>query len=174
MKPRTEVYVSHYLSPLGNMLMIADENGSRGLWCEIQKNCVNAVDASCILAEEPFEETKRWLDAYFEGLQPDFTPKFQLDVTPLEEYVYNEIIKLPYGKTATYTEIADRVTKNNNFKTKPQSVESAIGKNPSLVIPCHRIVDEMGFLNGYTGGGSKIRSSCFKWKESIFQTFLYS
>lgn len=76
MKSRTEVYVSHYLSPLGNMFMLADENGLKGLWFAFQKDYVNAVDAGHILAEEPFEETKRWQDAYFEGLHPVLLQSF--------------------------------------------------------------------------------------------------
>ncbi|MGN0931245.1 MAG: methylated-DNA--[protein]-cysteine S-methyltransferase [Thermoguttaceae bacterium] len=152
MKPKTKAYVGRYLSPLGNIFLLADENGLKGLWFEFQKDSVKAVSASHILAEEPFEETQRWLDIYFERRQPDFTPRFHLNVSQTRECVYREIIKQPYGKTASYEEIVDRVAKSLNVNSPPQSVGCAIHCNPlALIIPCHRIVGTKRFHNGYAG-----------------------
>ena len=91
----------------------------------------------------------------------------------VEEYVYNEIIKLPTERPPPIRRSPITSRKTIILKQNPQSIGGAIGKNPlALIIPCHRIVGEKGFFNGYTGG-SKIRSSCFNGRSRSFK-LLYS
>lgn len=102
-----------------------------------------------------FKETSRWLDIYFSGEEPDFTPKYKLPVlTPFRKQVIDIMLKIPYGKTTTYGDIAKEIAKNNNIsKMSSRAVGSAVGWNPiCLIIPCHRVIGSNGNLTGYGGG----------------------
>ena len=68
--------------------------------------------------------------------------------------VWNELCKIPYGKTITYGELANRIAKFRGLeKMSAQAVGTAIGHNPiSIIIPCHRVVGKNGQLTGYAGG----------------------
>lgn len=75
---------------------------------------------------------------------------------------------IPFGKTMTYGEIADKIAKQKGIsKMSAQAVGSAVGHNSiSLIIPCHRVVGTNGNLTGYAGGIDK-RYSFSIWKEQI-------
>ena len=83
-----------------------------------------------------FRETKHWLDIYFSGRKPDFTPQIELFGTDFQKKVWNELMTIPFGQTATYGEIAKHVGCRS-----AQAVGQIIGQNPILIIvPCHRVV----------------------------------
>ncbi len=99
----------------------------------------------------PFKEVIRWLDLYFKGEVPDFTPKYRiLNSTPFRKEVLDIVSTIEYGKTMTYGEIASR------FKTRhmsAQAVGGAVSKNPiGIIIPCHRVLGKNQKLVGYAGG----------------------
>ena len=72
------IYTCKYKSPLGEILLAADEIGLTGLWFEGQKYFANTLPDERILQEtEILAETKKWLDIYFSGEKPTFTPKEQ-------------------------------------------------------------------------------------------------
>ena len=102
-----------------------------------------------------FAETKKWLDLYFEGIKPDFTPKYKLIAKTLFQREVLEIIKaIPFGKTITYGEIAKIIADRRGIQTmSSQAVGMAVGSNKlCLIIPCHRVVGAKGNLVGYSGG----------------------
>lgn len=102
-----------------------------------------------------FRETCRWLDIYFSGHQPDFTPPYRLvGATPFREAVSREMLKIPFGATATYGDIASAITKKRGLaRMSAQAVGQAVGWNPiCIIIPCHRVIGVGGALTGYGGG----------------------
>ncbi len=108
-----------------------------GLWFEGSKGENKHSNKETIYTDLPiFKETSRWLDIYFSGEEPDFTPKYKLAIlTPFRKQVIDIMLKIPYGKTTTYGNIA------------------AVGWNPiCLIIPCHRVICSNGSLTGYGGG----------------------
>ncbi|MBQ3689118.1 MAG: methylated-DNA--[Bacteroidales bacterium] len=102
-----------------------------------------------------FQEVCRWLDVYFSGREPDFTPKFRIEnSTPFRREVLEILVSIPFGKTMTYGEIAAQIAKNHGIeKMSAQAVGGAVGKNPiGIIIPCHRVLGSGKSLTGYSGG----------------------
>jgi len=92
---------------------------------------------------------KQEISQYFEGKLKIFTVPVFLIGTEFQKLIWNEIIKIPYGKTLTYRQISLNI-KN---KLASRAVGNATGKNPILlIIPCHRIIGFSGELTGYAGG----------------------
>ena len=148
-------YTSHYSSPLGNMLLAADEVGLTGLWFEGQKYFARCLDKEQEEKEIPlFTETKRWLDIYFAGMEPDFTLPLHLKGTEFQNEVWKILCSIPYGHTITYREIAKQLAaKRGISRMSAQAVGGAVGHNEiSIIVPCHRVVGANGSLTGYAGG----------------------
>ena len=104
-----------------------------------------------------FKDTCRWLDMYFSGKKPSFTPPIQMRTTPFRKQVWEILLQIPYGHTMTYGEISDKIAKEKGIKKmSAQAVGGAVGHNSiSLIIPCHRVVGANGKLTGYAGGLDK-------------------
>ncbi len=100
------------------------------------------------------KETVRQLNAYFEGKLKSFDLKIQPAGTDFQLKVWEQVVKIEFGKTATYLEIALQTGSKNNTR----AVGLANGKNPiPIIIPCHRIIGVNGKLTGYAGGIEKKR-----------------
>ncbi len=102
-----------------------------------------------------FRETRRWLDIYFSGHQPDFTPRYKLEnVTPFRQEVSEIMCTIPFGETMTYGEIATQIAQRHGLeRMSAQAVGGAVGWNPiCLIVPCHRVMGANGQLTGYGGG----------------------
>ena len=148
-------YISHYASPLGSMLLAADDAGLTGLWFEGQKHFARGLDGAHEERTLPLlDEAKRWLDQYFSGREPDFTPSLHLLGTAFEREVWAILRAIPYGRTTTYGEIAAQLTKRRGLAhMSAQAVGGAVGRNPiSVIVPCHRVLGADGSLTGYAGG----------------------
>ena len=151
-------YIQHYNSPLGGILLAADEIGLTGLWFDGEKYFANNLPAEHTEAETPIlAETVRWLDTYFGGKEPDFTPPLHLIGSPFRQKVWKILLQIPYGRTITYGNIAGQLAKKPGpEKMSAQAVGGAVGHNEiSIIIPCHRVVGTNGSLTGYAGGISK-------------------
>lgn len=151
-------YTSIYQSPVGEMLLAADETGAVGLWFKGEKYYAYCLDKEHKPKETPIiEELKRQLGIYFEGKEPDFTPPLHMIGTPFQIEVWNILREIPYGKTTTYNEIAKKIAKNRGIeRMSAQAVGTAIGKNNlNLIVPCHRVVGTNNSLAGYAGGIDK-------------------
>lgn len=138
-------------SPLGNILLSADEIGLTGLWFEGEKYYADALPREHIERETPIlADTKRWLDVYFSGHEPDFTPPLHPAGSPFRQAVWQLLLEIPYGQTTTYGALAKRL---DNPRMSAQAVGGAVGHNEiSIIIPCHRVVGTNGSLTGYAGG----------------------
>ena len=141
-----------YLSPIGQITLTSDGSALTGLYFEKQKpNFVDTYTPACLTV---FEETASWLDCYFNGDIPQFTPELDPQGTPFKQSVWNILKTIPWGKTMTYGEIAKIIAKKKGIvKMSAQAVGTAVGHNPiSIIIPCHRVVGANRSLVGYTGG----------------------
>ncbi|MBQ6913668.1 MAG: MGMT family protein, partial [Acidaminococcaceae bacterium] len=94
---------------------------------------------------------------YFSGKALGFTPPLNMKTTPFRKVVWEILLTIPFGKTMTYGEIADRIARQNGLsRMSAQAVGQAVGHNAiSLIIPCHRVVGANGSLTGYAGGIDK-------------------
>ena len=151
-------YISHYPSPIGNMLLAADEMGLTGLWFEGQKYFALDLDKEHEEKEIPlFEKVKQWLDIYFSGKEPDFTIPLHFTGTEFQKEVWEILCTIPYGQTMTYGEIAKQIAARKGLPhMSAQAVGGAVGHNSiSIIVPCHRVVGAVGSLTGYAGGIEK-------------------
>ena len=149
------VYTTQYASPLGAITLACDETAIIGLWFNGQKYYGNILPEQTEESEHSLlRDAERWLDVYFSGHAPDFTPPLRYDATPFRKQVCDIMLTIPYGKTMTYGEIAAEVARQHGLeKMSAQAVGGAVGHNPiSLIIPWHRVVGANGSLTGYAGG----------------------
>lgn len=150
------LYNLDYPSPLGKITVVSDGDSIIALWFEEQKHfgldsceCADGEGVPAIIS------AVKWLDCYFSGGIPDFIPPLApISPTPFRKAVLMELMKIPYGKTTTYGEIAKAVAgAMGREKMSAQAVGGAVGNNPiSLIIPCHRVIGADGSLTGYDGG----------------------
>lgn len=146
-----------YNSPLGEILIIICKDSLTGLYFENQKEFKDLEEKGEIKnfsENKIFEETKKWLDIYFSGEEPKFTPKLNLEGTEFRKDVWEILLDIPYGKTITYKDISEKLIGSGKYKKMSnQAVGGAVACNPiSLIIPCHRVVGTSGSLTGYAGG----------------------
>lgn len=139
------LYISSYESPIGKLTMLSNGQSLCYLGVTIPQIAHNAIQENNLAI---FAETKSWLDTYFTGEKPDFTPQIEHHGTDFQRKIWHELMNIDYGFTATYGEIAKHVGCKS-----AQAVGQAIGRNPILIIiPCHRIVAAHGKLGGYSAG----------------------
>ena len=148
-------FLQHYNSPLGGILLAADEIGLTGLWFDGQKYFARDLPAEHVEQNTPvLSEAKRWLDIYFTGREPDFTPPLHPIGSVFRQAVWEILLQIPYGQTTTYGEIARQLAAKLGLpRMSAQAVGGAVGHNEiSIIIPCHRVVGTSGSLTGYAGG----------------------
>lgn len=152
-------YSTTYPSPVGTITLACDGDGKNlvGLWMEGQKYHGDTIpEAMTEKNDIPlFDTTKKWLDRYFAGEQPDIS---ELPLRPIggefRQEVWNILCEIPYGEVITYGGIAKKMAVKMGKKSmSSQAVGGAVGHNPiSIIIPCHRVVGSNGSLTGYSGG----------------------
>ena len=148
-------YTQTYSSPLGEVLLSADDMGLSGLWFAGQRYFARTLPPGAVPGETPvLTASKRWLDCYFSGKRPDFLPPLHLIGTDFQQAVWNLLLKIPYGQTVTYGALARTLAQQlGKPAMSAQAVGAAVGRNPvSIIIPCHRVVGADGNLTGYAGG----------------------
>ena len=143
-----------YQSPLGPMLLAADEAGLTGAWFEGQKYFARGLADAQPGTADTLALAARWLDAYFSGREPDHLPPLRPHGSPFQMAVWQKLLEIPYGQTTTYGAIARAVASDSGRASVPaQAVGGAVGRNPlSVFIPCHRVVGASGSPTGYAGG----------------------
>lgn len=131
-----------YQSPIGMLSLVSDGKSLTALDFGEPKESPNHQNLPI------FKETRRWLDLYFSGGIPDFTPPLNPQGTPFQQKVWQELLKIPYGETTTYGAIAKRIGCRS-----AQAIGQAIHRNPiAIIIPCHRVIGADGSLTGYASG----------------------
>ena len=136
---------SYYSSPIGIIKIDGDNTGITSILFlnhepEITNNSHCSIHIKNCITE---------LDEYFKGTRKNFSIKFHISGTPFREKVWRELLKIPYGHTCSYYDIANSI----NNKTAVRAVGGANHHNKiSIVIPCHRVIGKNGNLTGYGGG----------------------
>lgn len=152
-------YTQRYHSPLGGILLASDGQALTGLWFEGQKYFGSTLAQHHEQKALPvFEETARWLDTYFGGCEPDFTPPLSTQQFSLfRREVWEIMLKIPFGQTMTYKAIGEALARKRGAeRMSAHAVGGAVSHNPiSILIPCHRVVGTDGSLTGYAGGMDK-------------------
>lgn len=150
------IYTHRYTSPLGEIILAADDIGLTGLWfAENQRHMGEGLSKDAAERPSPFfDEAISWLDSYFSGRDPGFTPPLHLTGSDFRNRVGQLLLKIPYGKTTTYGEIARAIARERGVERfSSRAVGGAVGHNPiSLIVPCHRVIGSDGSLTGYGGG----------------------
>ena len=149
------IQTAFYDAPYGRYVMAAEDGALTGVWLEGQKYFPSALPAPSGEEAEIFAHTRRWLDAYFAGRQPDVSA---LPMAPrgsaFAQSVWQLLLEIPYGQTVTYGELAKRLAERRGLaQLSAQAVGGAVGHNPiSVIIPCHRVLGAKNQLTGYAGG----------------------
>ena len=101
-----------------------------------------------------FDIACRWLRRYFAGERPDSSElPLGLSGTPFRMAVWRQLLRIPYGQTVTYGELAERVESQTGRRTSARAVGGAVRHNPiCVIVPCHRVVGSGGSLTGFAGG----------------------
>ena len=176
------VYSRHYDSPLGRIWMTSDGKALTGLWFDRQAHTTpieGETGADGGTRQLPvFDETVRWLDCYFSGRDPGFTPPLALHGTPFRQAVWKILLEIPFGTTMTYGQIAARLDCGRDAgrgagrgagRMSAQAVGGAVGHNPiALIVPCHRVIGAGGSLTGYAAGLD--RKAWLLTLEHVFHT----
>lgn len=164
------MFYTFYNSPIGKLIILGDVNGivkidlfndntnsdntqlNNSAVIKSYKEKFKTLEENNDLLE--FKNTKQWLNDYFNGLQPKQKIKLNLIGSNFQKIVWEQLLKIPYGKTTTYKQIALNVSKIlGKTKMSAQAVGGAVGKNPVLIIvPCHRVVGTNGNLTGFACG----------------------
>ena len=163
-----------YPTPEGfdDLLMCTDGEALTGLWFEGSHDenqyASGIVETFPETSQIPtlfpvIRDTCRWLDMYFSGRQPDFTPVYRMEgLTPFRKAVLDKVCEIPFGQTMTYGEISKRLKVNS-----AQAVGGAVGWNPiCIIVPCHRVMGANGNLTGY-GGGIRNKIALLKLEGSL-------
>ena len=151
-------FTQRWASPLGGVILASDGQALTGLWFDGQKRFAAALSGAREEKALPvFQETTRWLEIYFGGAAPDFTPKLAPRGTAFQRIVWDILLTIPFGHVVTYGEIASLAARRmGRPRMSAQAVGGAVGHNPiSLIIPCHRVIGANGSLTGYAGGLDK-------------------
>lgn len=150
-------YSTHYLSPVGEYMIVSDGENIIGAWMVGQKYFAKSIKEEIVEKEELpiFTVVKNWLDRYFIGEKPTI---FELPLLPkgskFQQDIWDMLCEIPYGEIVTYKAIARNIASlYGKDRMSAQAVGGAVGHNPiSIIIPCHRVIGSDGSLTGYAGG----------------------
>jgi methylated-DNA-[protein]-cysteine S-methyltransferase len=135
-------------SPLGSILIQGDGDFVTGLFMPNHKGLPD-VEPSWQQANAPFTAVRAQLAEYFAGTRQQFDLPLKLGGTPFQQQVWQQLLRIPFGETLSYGELAGRVGK----PSAARAVGHANGRNPiSIIVPCHRVIGANGSLTGYGGG----------------------
>jgi methylated-DNA-[protein]-cysteine S-methyltransferase len=135
-------YQSSFVSPLG--FLILKSNGQSVTEIRFSENDIQEQSSCAVL-----EKCKKQLASYFSGATLDFDLPLSPEGTEFQQKVWTELLKIPYGETITYMELALRLGDAKAIR----AVGTANGRNPiAIVIPCHRVIGAGNKLTGYAGG----------------------
>jgi methylated-DNA-[protein]-cysteine S-methyltransferase len=133
---------------IGVLTLVADEQGLRRIQFQKDRTHV-AIESDWKQDPGYFTQVKTQLRAYFNGALTYFDLPLAPMGTTFQKYVWQTLLKIPYGTLASYRWVADQI---GNPKAV-RAVGGANGKNPlPIVIPCHRVIGSNGALTGFGGG----------------------
>ncbi|KUL50889.1 MULTISPECIES: methylated-DNA--[protein]-cysteine S-methyltransferase [unclassified Streptomyces] len=157
-------------SPYGELTLVATDGVLSGLYMTDQRHRP-AQETFGDRDESPFGEAISQMEAYFAEELTEFDLELRLDGTPFQRRVWDELLRIPYGETRTYGELAELLGRPGASR----AVGLANGKNPiSVIVPCHRVVGANGSLTGYGGGlDRKQRLLAFESRTAVAADALF-
>lgn len=134
--------IAHIASPIGTLEIVGSADGISKI--SFSKSIKHTQEIP-----ENLQSCVKQIEAYFAGELNDFDLLLSPNGTEFQKSVWNELLKVPYGETASYLSIAKALGDENLTR----AVGNANGKNPiAIVVPCHRVIGTNGKLTGYAGG----------------------
>jgi methylated-DNA-[protein]-cysteine S-methyltransferase len=138
-------FIEYLDSPVGLLELKASANGLRSV------SFVDNVDKP-VNSNKITNDCAQQIKEYFNLTRKTFDVPFDIEGTPFQKSVWKALLNIPYGKSASYQDIANEI---NNPKAV-RAVGLANGKNPiSIITPCHRVIGKNKSLTGYAGGLDK-------------------
>ncbi|PZS28513.1 MAG: cysteine methyltransferase [Pseudonocardiales bacterium] len=139
---------SYVDSPLGELLVTRDESGIAGLYLPTGR-CPVTARPEWTRDDAAFDDVRAQLDEYFAGTRREFDLPLHPTGTGFQKRVWDALLEIPYGQTASYTDVATRAGSPRTVR----AAGTALATNPlPIVVPCHRVLRTGGGLGGYTGG----------------------
>ncbi len=135
-------------SPLGDLLVIGDEDGLSALWLRTGRH-VSQTPVNAERNDAAFADVREQMTEYFAGSRQKFELRLNPHGTEFQQKVWMVLRDIPYGETASYGQQAKRL----GDPGASRAVGLANGRNPiSIIVPCHRVIGADGSLTGYGGG----------------------
>ena len=132
-------------SPLGMLKIVADDDGIRSISFAEESEILSSNNSPHPMLQRCVAELRE----YFSGRRRDFSVPLTLDGSSFQCRVWEEVMKIPYGRTVSYREIAEKLGDLGAVR----AVGAANGANKiPIIIPCHRVIGNSGELTGYAGG----------------------
>jgi len=137
-----EKFTTYYHSPIGIIEIVGNENGISSVLF-VEHDEIRSEIPNCL------KDCTTQLDEYFNGARKEFFLKLDLQGTDFQKRVWNKLLRIPFGKTVSYLDIAVAIGNRKSIR----AVGSANGRNPiCIIVPCHRVIGTNGSLTGYGGG----------------------
>ncbi len=142
------MYYCYHATPIGELLLAGTDDALEIIGFP-EGSMRRDPETHWIYNEKPFEDATAQLDEYFAGQRTDFDLPLRLTGTDFQLAVLAELQKIPYGETASYRDVAERIGRPKAVR----AVGAANGRNPiPIVVPCHRVIGAGGDLTGFGGG----------------------
>jgi methylated-DNA-[protein]-cysteine S-methyltransferase len=139
----TEIFKLYIPTEIGILEIVSDKGALKKCWF------VDTKDADSDFLPEVLTNARSQIISYFEGKLQTFNLNLDPEGTEFQKKVWSELLKIPYGKTISYNDLANRLGDPKVIR----AAASANGKNPlGILIPCHRVIGNDGKLVGYAGG----------------------
>lgn len=148
------LYKQIYHSPLGDLSLVANNQGLIGVWFLNQKYFEQGLEGETVIeqANTILDQAKQWLDTYFAGENHNMV-KFPLNPrgTAFQKRVWQALSEIPWGQTRAYGDIAQKIN-----CPSARAIGGSVSRNPlSIIIPCHRVLGAAGQMTGYAAGIDK-------------------
>lgn len=155
---------SYLDSPIGTILLVGRPGVLTGLYVADHDNCP-PVQAGWVEDDEALAEARAQLTEYFAGERTTFDLTLEMDGTPFQRQVWDALLKIPFGETWSYGELAAHLGRPGSAR----AVGAANGRNPiSVVVPCHRVIGANGSLTGF-GWGTPRKSWLLDHEQGAYQ-----
>ena len=144
-----KTYFTHMDSPIGRLMLTANERALTGLYFSTGNKAKKEPDPAWQLCEARFEQARKELNEYFDGVRRQFNVALEPRATLFQNKVLAALNQIPFGEVRSYKQIAETIGSPKAVR----AVGSANGNNPiAIFIPCHRVVGSNGALTGFGGG----------------------
>lgn len=152
-------------SPVGKLQLVGSDRGLTEVNWESKRSSALGLEATEDSHHPVLAEAARQLDQYFAGRRKEFVLKLEFRGTDFQMRVWDELLKIPFGETRTYGEIAKRLGNANAMR----AVGAANGRNPiPIIAPCHRVIGASGDLVGF-GGGLQVKEYLINFERGAIE-----